>query len=547
MRHLLLSWAVVWVAVPASAQTESQQQLLKARNAAQGAAAGRTAESAHHGSVAYDGAAKLPQSAPPVQGRIGGAANRSGVAKPAAAPQQTPRDSGRFSGGYVGLYPESDFTLTTGKGCNGCNAPKEGLWYFPDDVIAVPKVGKPAVVWIGSNAMLEGARLAPDGKTIRLQDGTVVPFELTPKIASNLSYFDLSSTAFFKDRPLRIRGEWVGEGAGRKFVARTIWPEDFRVDFARAETGSAVTEDDLSEMVAKDQGGARGPFKVTVLWQKGRGRAWGGKPVMGMMLNGAQGDDDEAHAGHYSMFTGRFGPRGEIADWMYSNFYDMDQNSEKGIIPSLVPMDKYMADVNSGQSWYRPTDILVAVLNDDAQILRVQEQFKDIYVQYYNHSLKYHRTVKPCASLIIDPLRENGWNVPTRGSQDFVSKNLLWALMRVGAGKQKAGEMAHFMDQERTRLFPRAAFEATGADLLRLAGAPGTELERQLTDFERELQRNLEAVLFVRMPQFPSSRAMGREAIEDTVDYFHRVPLRQSKWKVGGPTSPRPYPPPGAW
>ncbi len=93
-------------------------------------------------------------------------------------------------------------------------------------------------------------------------------------------------------------------------------------------------------------------------------------------------------------------------------------------------------------------------------------------------------------------------------------------------------------------LFPRAAFEATGSDLLKLAGAQGESVDRQLTPFEGELQENLLAILYIHMPQFPSSRAFGSYPIEDTVDYFQRVPLQKSKWKVGGPTSPRPFPPP---
>ena len=34
------------------------------------------------------------------------------------------------------------------------------------------------------------------------------------------------------------------------------------------------------------------------------------------MLNGAQGDDDEAHGGHFALVTGRIGARGAIGDWI---------------------------------------------------------------------------------------------------------------------------------------------------------------------------------------------------------------------------------------
>jgi hypothetical protein len=38
--------------------------------------------------------------------------------------------------------------------------------------------------------------------------------------------------------------------------------------------------------------------------------------------------------------------------------------SEKRIIASMLPLDNYLMDLNSGQSYYRPTYLLVAVLKD---------------------------------------------------------------------------------------------------------------------------------------------------------------------------------------
>ena len=81
------------------------------------------------------------------------------------------------------------------------------------------------------------------------------------------------------------------------------------------------------------------------------------------MLNGAQGDDDEAHGGHYAVVTGRVGAEGAIDDWLANNFYTLDLFSEKGIIAAAVPLDRYLADLNSGQAWYRPSHLLVAILS----------------------------------------------------------------------------------------------------------------------------------------------------------------------------------------
>jgi hypothetical protein len=471
------------------------------------------------------------------------AASPSGAAPSGAAASGTAGSGGRISDGFLGLYPDSEFTLTTGRRCVSCNAPKEGLWYFEDEVIAVPKTGTPSLVWIGSTELLEHAFLSPDGRSIRLQDGTTLPLALVPKIPSNRSYFNEASVAYLQDRPLRLRGEFEERDGRRVFVARTIWPEDQRIDFAALPAAPAKSAGDIDALVTADDGGARSPFSATLLWENGRGRAWGGKPVLGLMLNGAQGDDDEAHAGHFSMFTGRMGPDGEMADWMFDNFYDMDQYSEKGIVAGLVPMDKYMDDLNSGQSYYRGTHMIVAVLKDEALALRVQEQFRLRYQQYYSHALKYDRTFNPCAALVEDVLRADGWNYPLQGRSSDLSRAALTLITAVGSMDRAKGRLIYdVMSQEKTHLFPRAGFDSLSGDLLSLAGA-GQAPGRALTPFERELQDDLEALIFVRLPQIPSSRAFGRYPVASTEEYFHRTPLLHSRWKTV-PSVPRPFPPP---
>ena len=84
--------------------------------------------------------------------------------------------------------------------------------------------------------------------------------------------------------------------------------------------------------------------------------------MLAFIVNGAQGDDDEAHAGHFAIVTGRIADDGAIGDWLVNNFYTLDAESEKGIIAAPVPLDNYLADLNSGQAYYRPSHLLVAVL-----------------------------------------------------------------------------------------------------------------------------------------------------------------------------------------
>ena len=90
---------------------------------------------------------------------------------------------------------------------------------------------------------------------------------------------------------------------------------------------------------------------------------------------------------------------------------------------------------------------------------------------------------------------------------------------------------------EQTDLFPFAAFDAAGRDLLgRIAGGgpSGTRYESMLSD-------DIEAVIFVRIPQIPSSRAFGQAPVQSIDEYNDRVPSDKSQWKII-PVAPRPFP-----
>ena len=487
---------------------------------------------------------------------VAGSFRRSPAALPPAAPAATVLVSTAptaiagekargITSGFLGLYPESDFELGTGR-CALCRAPEQGKWYFQDDVIAAPKSGPAGLVWIGSREMIEGVKLSADGASVTLKDGTVMPFALAAKIDSNRSFYDASSLAYLQGRTVRIRGEFVEIDGVKTLVARTIWPEDYRIDAANLKEADAKNSADIDALVAADKGGAKKPFETSLLWEKsGAGRAWEGKPVMGFMLNGAQGDDDEALAGHSSLFTGRYGPGGSMADWMFDNFYSMDVVSEKGILSSMVPMDKYMTDLNSGQSWYRPSYMIVMIMKDARVPLRFQEAFTAQYAKYYSQEIKYDKTSKNCTALIADPVRAEGWNFPEAGKTPSLIAKLLSKAVSLASKDPAAGEQIYrSLREEPTRSFPRASFNAVGGDLLTIAGAFGAEPSgREYSPLEKMIQEDLVAILFVRLPQIPSSRQFGREPVGGVVDYFMRAPKDRSKWQTV-PSYPRPFPPP---
>ena len=86
----------------------------------------------------------------------------------------------------------------------------------------------------------------------------------------------------------------------------------------------------------------------------------------------------------------------------------------------------------------------------------------------------------------------------------------------------------HYMVEERSRLYPRAAFETVGQDLLTLVSAP----TRSLTRFEQMLHDDVEAIVFVRIPQIPSSRAFGTYPVASFDEYMARVPKDRKDWKI---------------
>jgi hypothetical protein len=58
------------------------------------------------------------------------------------------------------------------------------------------------------------------------------------------------------------------------------------------------------------------------------------------------------------------------------------------------------------------------------------------------------------------------------------------------------------------------------------------DTNRTLTDYEQALRDDTLAVLFIRVPQIPSSRAFGTYPVASFDEYRNRVPADHSKWKI---------------
>ena len=473
-------------------------------------------------------------------------------------------------GAAFGLYPASEFRLADGH-CNDCPTIAQALWYFQREVIAVARPGRPVasftpglsvaddfngwlahrdpdaaleyppLVWVAAPHVVSGARLSANASILESPAGALRA-SLAPKIALNRSYFDTASADFFRDRTVKVRGRIERDA----IAIRTLWPEDFRIDRAppavALPAGKPATLALRDRMRAEPYGGAKSPFAASTLWQRDAGtdRIPAGRAVLALMVNGAQGDDDEAHGGHFALVTGRTNETGAIGDWLVNNFYALDSESEKGILAAPVPLDNYLADLNSGQAWYRPTQVLVLVLAKERAAVLVQAALNRIYNQFWRHQLPYRHATMNCAGISVDVLRALGWGIPARGPAGRTVAAFAFPYV---AAKERSVAKARiafdYLVEDQTRLMPAAAFEECGAAALRLAtlrtdnGATGS-LARMLAD-------DLEAIVYVRLPQLPSSRVFGDAPVVTPWEFRQRIPSDPAKLQII-PVPPRPLP-----
>ncbi|MBI2276337.1 MAG: hypothetical protein HYU74_03180 [Dechloromonas sp.] len=464
-----------------------------------------------------------------------------------------------------GLLPSERFVVVTGHALAEEPA-QPALWYFRHETIAVPRdamagagaqhrlavwddlrawhaatpVGSelalPPLIWLGAPDVLRRVELGAAGRAM-CRDGSTVALELAPKLPLNRAYFDRSSEVYFRGQPLKLRGV----RAEQSFVARCFWPENFRLPENPVQSEMAAELAALRAWVrAQPSGGAREPFSVESIWRRpGSSGPQAGQAVLGLMLNGAQGDDDEAHSGHFALMTGYVGEQGAIDDWLVNNFYTLDSESEKGIIAAPVPLDNYLGDLNSGQAWYRPSYMLLAMLDDARTAAHLQSALARVYDQFYRHRFAYHHGHTNCTGISVSTARALGWQVAARGAESWLKAAVALPLTTIRELSLHQGKkMFDYLSEDQTRLYPAAAFEEMGADLLRLASGQGG---RPLSEFERLLGEDVVEILLVRVPQFPSSRAWGDYPVENSVEYRARLPKNPADQQIV-PVPLRPFP-----
>lgn len=454
----------------------------------------------------------------------------------------------------LGPYPASSFRIATGATA-GDRVLRQARWYFEHETIAVPRedapvasfalgidtfddvrtwaasrrdddpIDYPPLVLVGAPDVVHGARMSEDGERL---DGFAL--RLVPKIPLNRSYFDASSAAYLARRPLTVRGRRDGEA----FEMRTVWPDDFAFAVPPPPRDAPSIRALMRETPA---GGSVEPCAAWTLWQREEDPDWTGRPVLALIVNGAQGDDDEAHAGHFGIVTGRIRADGRTGDWLVNNFYTLDSESEKGIVAAPVPLDAYLGDLNSGQSWYRPSYILALVLRNARATSLVQSALGRVYNQFYRHELVYYHPDTNCTSISVDTLRALGWPIPRRGP---TSRWLAWLAFPLMIAKErslaKAATAFDYMCTDQTRLMPAAAMEDAYASVRALVGgAPGQGRLGAI------LASDVDAIAFLRIPQLPSSRAFGDAPVDSLREYRARLPRDPAQLQIV-PVPPRPFP-----
>ncbi|WP_288380181.1 hypothetical protein [uncultured Massilia sp.] len=470
---------------------------------------------------------------------------------------------------HIGLLPGESFNLRTGK-CDDCKVPKQSLWYFENEFIAVPEpkatasgftpgvdrrsdvnkwaaaaqpgqLDHPSVVWLGAPSIFDGLML-PGAQRVRTSGGQELDIRLVPKLSTNLSYANDTTTAWFGGREVRIRGTLDTKNGKDDFVARTIWPNDFAFQPASMQSKPLQEPADLEAFVREPIKNARG-IETRVVWERhpGQPRDWKQKPALGFILNGAQGDDDESLGGHFAVATGRIGDNGEWSNWAVNNFYNLDSFSEKGIVAATLPMDNYLMDLNSGQQYYRPSYMLVAVLNNARTAAAFQGGVQRVFNHFYRHDFQYRHASANCAGISVDVFDALGWSIPKRGPTAPLKSLAAYGYLAAKDGSLQSGRKIYdYLNEEQTRLLPAVAFDAMGQDLLQIVGAGGKP-QRALSAYEQQLRSDVEAIFLVRIPQVPSSRVFGSAPVYSFDEFQARVPADQKDWKIV-PVEPRPFP-----
>lgn len=447
---------------------------------------------------------------------------------------------------WLGLDPISAYTQTDGH-CGDCGLSAVTSWYFTGEQVALPRKSSSdpaymptwlddlplantvAPVWLGSPDYLKHVRLTSADPIILMQEDRRIPARLVRQHPRNRDFYNNETQRFFQQRALNARGRFNWG----QFEIHSLWPTDYRLTAEKTEPLSQ--QQSLKNWVQHDIE----DFKSRLIWQRDAQTSKADQTVIGLMLNGAQGDNHAALAGHFALVTGRLQADGRFDHWLVNNFYNLDSYNEKAILAAPTPMDKYLADLNSGQNYYRPSYMLVAVLDDDQIARGLQQSLNQLFGHFYHHHLVYDHAQANCAGLSLDILKAAGFNIPSRGNEGMVkATGAYFYTLFTQQSFQDAQQIYDYMTEERTRLLPAQTFDAVGERWLELIEQTSPS---KLSETEKKLQSALQSMWLVKIPQFPSSRAVGSAPVYSIDEYRQRTPDERADWQSSESIA-RPFP-----
>lgn len=147
---------------------------------------------------------------------------------------------------------------------------------------------------------------------------------------------------------------------------------------------------------------------------------------------------------------------------------------------------------------------------------------------FYRQDFSYRHTGVNCAGISLETFRSLDWNIPKRGATNLPKAFVALPYKALCDMSLKSGLKAYdYLSVEQTNLYPFVAFRAIGNALL-----SGIVQGQASSAFEKKLAEDLEAIIYVHMPQFPSSRAMGMASVASLDEYMARTPADMAQWKI---------------
>ena len=281
------------------------------------------------------------------------------------------------------------------------------------------------------------------------------------------------------------------------------------------------------------QGGARSPYAALRLWARHGADTGPGTPVLAFMVNGAQGDDDEAHGGHFAIVTGRVQRRRRHRRLAGQQLLLARRRKREGhhrrarAARQLPRPTSTPARAGTG-----PSTMLVAVLHDERAAVLVQSALNRVYNQFYRHQLVYYH---PNAELHEHQRRHAARARAATSAPRTADAPRRWPragfpLSSLPPARSPRPSRVRLLRTDPTRLMPAAALEEILARLLALVGPPRPA---------RRPGARL-AALLARDARVPPVRAHSAAAVEPRLG---RRAGRSRSPNTGPPSAPDPAQP----